>query len=327
MTIVIFSESQDIHAQSVIAQLRRMGQEDVRLLDFRDFPLRMSVNMRIRNGAGSDYRLTFPDGAQVPMSEIRSLWWRRPQAFGLPDQGMPPHARHFAMTEAATAFQGMWQASEALWVNDIVRDAAAAHKPWQLELARQIGLAIPDTLISNEPDRVRAFWSEHQGDIIYKPFLQTYHSWRETRRLKPEELPLLDSVRLAPVIFQKLVPGAADLRVTVIGSEIFPAAVDLRKMEYKLDVRLNQQAYEKHALPIEVQERLLVLMRRLGLEYGAIDLRLTPDGQYVFFEVNPAGQFLFVERACGHPISAALATHLARGRSGAVGQPRVVRAA
>jgi glutathione synthase/RimK-type ligase-like ATP-grasp enzyme len=58
-------------------------------------------------------------------------------------------------------------------------------------------------------------------------------------------------------------------------------------------------------------------MRRLGLEYGAIDLRLTPDGDYVFFEVNPGGQFLFVEHACGLPISAALAAHLARGRRGA----------
>jgi glutathione synthase/RimK-type ligase-like ATP-grasp enzyme len=59
-------------------------------------------------------------------------------------------------------------------------------------------------------------------------------------------------------------------------------------------------------------------MRRLGLEYGAIDLRLTPDGEYVFFEVNPAGQFLFVEHACGLPISAALAARLAAGREGSV---------
>lgn len=316
MTIFIISEPQDIHAQSVMAALTRMGETDVRLVDFRDFPLRMSLTMRQGNGHPSDFSLTFPDGRRVPMAEVKSVWWRRPQTFGLPAQGMAPHARHFAMTEAATAFQGMWQASEALWVNDVVRDAAAAHKPWQLEVARQIGLSIPETLITNDPDQVRTFWSEHGGEIIYKPFLQTFHSWRETRRLRREELATVDSVRLAPVIFQKLVPGVADLRVTVIGSEIFPAAVDLRKMEYKLDVRLNQQAYEKHELPVAVQEKLLMLMRRLGLEYGAIDLRQTPQGDYVFFEVNPAGQFLFVEHACDMPISAALALLLARGKVG-----------
>jgi glutathione synthase/RimK-type ligase-like ATP-grasp enzyme len=244
---------------------------------------------------------------------VRSFWWRRPQPYGLPP-GLAPHAHHFALTELSTALQGMWQASDALWVNDIVRDAAAAHKPWQLELARQIGLSIPDTLITTDPDNARAFWEARGGEVVYKPFLQTYHSWRETRRLCEEDLALIDNVRLAPVIFQSLVPGVADLRVTVIGSEILAAAVNLERMEYKLDVRLNQQAYERHELPAAISEKLLLLMRRLGLEYGAIDLRLTPDGDYVFFEVNPAGQFLFVEHACGLPISAAMAAHLARGR-------------
>ena len=70
------------------------------------------------------------------MESVTACWWRRPQGFTLP-QGMAPHAHHFALTELSTAFQGMWQCSEALWVNDVVRDAAAAHKPWQLDMARR----------------------------------------------------------------------------------------------------------------------------------------------------------------------------------------------
>jgi glutathione synthase/RimK-type ligase-like ATP-grasp enzyme len=314
MTILIISEPQDVHTQSVMAALARMGEPDVRILDFRDFPQRMTLAMYLKSRRQSSFGLSFPDGQWVPMESVKSVWWRRPQGFGLPATGMDPLARHFAMTEAATAFQGMWQASDALWINDVVRDAAAAHKPWQLEIARQIDLAIPDTLITNDPDRVRGFLAEHSGNVVYKPFLQTYHSWRETRLLSHSDLAMLESVRLAPVIFQQLVPGVADLRVTVIGTEIFAAAADLGKLEYKLDVRLNQQAYDKHELPAATREKLLMLMRRLGLEYGAIDLRLTPEGEYVFFEVNPAGQFLFVEHACGHPIAAALAAHLARGK-------------
>jgi len=316
MTVVIFTEPTDVHAQSVIRELARAGESDVRILDFRDVPQRVTIDMALSNARGSGFALTMPDGRRLQLEQVRSFWWRRPQAYALP-AGMPPQAQHFALTELSTALQGMWQASEALWVNNIVRDAAAAHKPWQLELARRVGLSIPDTLITTNPDNVRAFWEARGGEVIYKPFLQTFHSWRETRQLKREELALLDSVRIAPVIFQSLVPGAADLRVTVIGSEIFSAAVDLRKMEYKLDVRLNQQAYERHELPPAVGDKLLTLMRQLGLEYGAIDLRLTPEGEYVFFEVNPAGQFLFVEHACGLPISAGLAAHLARGRAGA----------
>lgn len=313
MSILIVSEPQDLHAQAVLRELARLGQE-AHLLDFRDFPERMFLDMRLESGGKSAFNLCFQDGARIPMDSVRAAWWRRPQPFGLPVQGMEQMARHFALTETATAFQGMWQASRCLWVNDIVRDAAASHKVWQLDQASRIGLAIPDTRITSNPAVVRRFWEELHGEVVFKPFLQTFHSWRETRRLTGKELAALDSVRLAPVIFQRLVPGAADLRVTVIGSEVFSAAADLTKMEYQLDVRLNQQAYEQHRLPVEIQDKLLRLMRCLGLEYGAIDLRLTPEGEYVFFEVNPAGQFLFVEYACGLPITAALAKHLAAGK-------------
>ncbi|HVE01713.1 MAG TPA: hypothetical protein VNB78_08495 [Sphingomicrobium sp.] len=317
MTIVVFSEPTDVHAQSVIRELAKAGESDVRLVDLRDVPQRASVTMAFSNAHGSGFELAIGNGPPVRLDAVQSFWWRRPQTFVLPG-GMDANSQHFALTELSTAFQGLWQCTTGLWINDPVRDSAAAHKPWQLETARDVGLAIPDTLMTTDPEKVRAFWESRRGEVIYKPFLQTFHSWRETRQLKREELALLDSVRLAPVIFQSLVPGAADLRVTIIGDEIFPAAVDIDKMEYKLDVRLNQQAYERHQLPADVGAKLLELMRRLGLEYGAIDLRLTPDGEYVFFEVNPAGQFLFVEHACGLPISAALAARLAAGREGSV---------
>jgi len=314
MTILIVSEPQDVHAQAVMTALARRGERDVRLLDFRDFPTRMTLGMRLGPARPGRFALRFADGAVVDLSQVKSVWWRRPQSFGLPSEGLAPEARHFALSETATAFQGMWQASRALWVNDVVRDAAASHKPWQLEVAREVGLAIPETLITNDPQAALAFFTDHGGEVVYKPFLQTWHAWRETRKLSREEIRLLPAVRTAPVIFQRLVPGAADLRVTVIGDRVLAAAVDLAKLEYKLDVRLNQQAYEPHALPTEVERRLLALMRRLGLEYGAIDLRQTPEGSYVFFEVNTAGQFLFVEHACGLPIADTLAARLAEGR-------------
>lgn len=312
MSIVIFSEPTDVHAQAVTRELERLG-ESVRLIDLRDLPQRMGVSMALSNAHGSGFALTPGGGERLRLEAVTSFWWRRPQPFQLP-QGLSPQAQQFALTELATAIQGMWQANEALWVNDIVRDAAAAHKPFQLETARRLGLAIPDTLITTDPAEVRAFWEARRGEVVFKPFLQTFHSWRETRRLTREDLRRIETVRLAPVIFQALVPGAADLRVTVIGDEVLAGAADLSKMEYKLDVRLNQQAYERHALPVRIGEKLIALMRRLGLEYGAIDLRLTPEGEYVFFEVNPAGQFLFVEHAAGLPISAALAAHLHAGR-------------
>jgi glutathione synthase/RimK-type ligase-like ATP-grasp enzyme len=310
--IVIISSPDDVHAQAVIAELDRMGHAH-RLLNLADFPTKLRLTARL-DGKRSDFALTFADGFHLPMEEVTGVWWRRPQAFGFPAELKDPAHRHFAQSEAVTAFQGMYQASEALWVNNVVRDAAAAHKPWQLKLAREVGLAIPETLITNDPEEARAFWALHPGKVIYKPFLQTYHAWRETRLLKPGEVALAEAVQLTPVLFQRYVPAVCDLRVTAIGDRLFPAAA--RAEQYEVDIRFNVDAkYQPHALPQEVEEKLLTLMGRLGLEYGAIDLRLTPQGEYVFLEVNPAGQFLYVERATAQPIAQALAEHLVRGEA------------
>lgn len=314
--ILIISAPEDIHAQAVMRELAKQGQSGVRMLNFSDFPTRLSLSIRMDGNGHRDFSLNFP-GEKISMDAVRAAWWRRPQPFGIPPSVKDPNVRHFAMSEAATAFQGMWQASRALWVNNILRDAAAAHKPWQLAMAKEAGLAVPETLITNDPAEARAFWAAFPGEVVYKPHTASLHAWRETRILKPQEQAFAESVRLAPVIFQKYVPGT-DLRITAIGERLFPAEADTKGGEYQPDVRLNTNlTYRTHKLPATVAEKLLRLMRRLGLEYGAIDMRLTPEGQYVFLEVNPAGQFLYVEMATGMPIAAALAEHLASGRASA----------
>jgi glutathione synthase/RimK-type ligase-like ATP-grasp enzyme len=311
--IIIISEPADVHAQAVIKELETLGVKDVRILNFQDFPTKMSLAMKITNYSDSEFIVNFPDGRAVSMDEVISVWWRRPQAFGIP-QKMAPAARQFAMTETATAFQGMWQSTATLWVNDILRDAAASHKPWQLELAKQLGLRVPDTLMTNDPVAAKTFWQKYPGSVVYKCFVETYHSWRETRILKPEEEKLAGNIRLAPVIFQEYIPAAVDLRITAIGPKLMAAEAHSQQGEYKIDVRLNNDIpYKPHQLPDDVERKLLKMMRRMGLEYGAIDMRLTPEGEYVFLEVNPAGQFLYVEYAAGIPISRELAAHLATG--------------
>jgi glutathione synthase/RimK-type ligase-like ATP-grasp enzyme len=308
--ILIISADEDIHAQAVMRELAQRGHYAARMLNLSEFPMRMAMNMRLDNNGRQDFELRFPDRTAVRMDEVTSVWWRRPQPFGIPPEVRDPAVRHFAISEAATAFQGMWQSSRALWVNNIMRDAAAAHKPWQLTVAKSLGLRVPETLITNDPQEARQFWAALPREVVYKPFTASLRSWRETRLLQPEEEKLVESVRLAPVIFQKYVPGR-DLRITAIGDRLFPAEADAQSGEYEVDVRLNAGLpYRSHTLPAEIGEKLLRLMRALGLEYGAIDMRLSPEGEYVFFEVNPAGQFLYVEMATGMKIAAALAEHL-----------------
>ncbi|MGE4330077.1 MAG: alpha-L-glutamate ligase, partial [Diaphorobacter sp.] len=110
-----------------------------------------------------------------------------------------------------------------------------------------------------------------------------------------------------------------DLRVTVIGDAIFAAEIDARDSDYPTDMRMviGQAKIRAVELPASLADRLRALMRRLGLVYGAIDLKQDARGDYYFLEVNPAGQWLFAESRAGLAITQAHADAL---RQMAIGQ-------
>jgi glutathione synthase/RimK-type ligase-like ATP-grasp enzyme len=176
-------------------------------------------------------------------------------------------------------------------------------------VARALGLRLPRTLVTNSPEAARKFIDEvGLGRTIFKAFLASLEAWRETRLVEQSDLDKLDAVRFAPVIFQEYVEGV-DLRITAVGDRLFAAEIDARSTSYPFDMRMviGEATMQSVKLPPKVQRALLKLQRKLGLTYGAIDMRRTPDGEYIFFEVNPAGQWHFVEHRTGLQISQAIA--------------------
>ena len=125
---------------------------------------------------------------------------------------------------------------------------------------------------------------------------------------------MIDSVRLAPVIFQRFIKAEADVRITIFGDDIQAAEIVASRDSYQYDYRVDLEAVTMRStkLPQEIEAKLLRLMERLGLVYGAIDMRRTADGDYVFLEINPAGEFLFVEQRTGLRLTEAMAALLAR---------------
>ena len=310
--ILVISHARDEHARSVLERLAERGAEAA-LVDLADFPTAMSLSL-LYDGADSEYELRLADGRRLALADVRSVWWRRPQAFRLHSDLTESSHREFAWTECLEAVSGLWRAVEARWMNPPTQDQDAARKAYQLHVARRLGLRIPETLISNDPDRARDFVARHGiGRTIYKAFSATESQWRETRVVRDGEDELLDSVRYAPVIFQEYVEAEVDLRVTVVGDEVFPAAVYSQDSGYKVDYRMDmgRSRIEPTTLPTPVRDELLALMRTLGIAYGAIDLRRTPQGEHVFLEVNPAGQWLFIETRTGQPITEAVTRFLA----------------
>lgn len=308
--ILAISYPGEDHTADVLQRLEAKGHE-VCLINLGDFPAKKGIALHWASDLKPTYCVDGPNGP-LDLSRLQVGWWRRVTPFTV-DEAVNASMHPFALSETTQAIHGMLDALPCRWVNPRGADDAAHHKPYQWAVAHEVGLTLPRTLVTNQPEQARQFiQSVGVGKTIFKAFLASFEDWRETRLVEAEDVDRLDLVRFAPVIFQEYVEGV-DLRITVIGEQIFAAEIDARQTSYPVDMRMvvGESVVRPVELPAPIARKLLALQRRLGLDYGAIDMRRTASGEYVFFEVNPAGQWLFVEQHTGMPISQAMADYLA----------------
>lgn len=302
--ILIISHPDDIHARAVLDHLGQMG-APAQLLNLGRFPKAARLVLRY-DAHTSQMGWSDDDGTVIDLDTVGAVWWRRPQPLAF-EPGLK--AQDFAASECAEALAGMWQAMPAVWMNPPVLDEAASRKSWQLRLAGQLGLDPPETIITTCPQTARAFIAKC-GDVICKPFAGSLRHWRETRRIREAELAEIEQLRHAPAILQQRIEGR-DIRVTVVGRQVFAAEIDTSAGSYPDDFRMNDNvSIRPVALPKPTVSAIHILMEYLGLVYGALDFRKQPDGRLRFLEINPAGQFLFVEEQTGQPIARTMASEL-----------------
>ena len=307
--IVAISHDGDDHAAPVLEALRGLGTRAV-LFDVATFPARSALALDY-GGRRRRWTLEGP-GFSIAVEDVTGVWWRRPRLLQA-EPGLPAEHEDFALRQADEALSGLAASLPARWVNHPWRDAAASHKPFQLAAAERAGLRLPRTLVTNDPARARSFLAAARGKrVVHKALHATPEDWHTTRMVGPEDRRRLPALRLAPVILQEYVPGV-DVRVTAVGGALFAAAIDARETASPHDFRpvYDDARVEPLELPAVLAGRLRALLAELGLSYAAIDLRRREDGEYVFLEVNPSGQWLFVERRTGLPITGAVAALLA----------------
>ena len=303
--ILVVSHPADDHAVAVLAALERSGHAAV-LFDTGSFPIRAHLTQRFSD-SGRSFEFS-TEGRTLDLTDCRVGWWRRPQSFTMQPE-LAGDAVSFTYSECHEAVAGLWPSLDIRWVNPPALDELAHHKPYQLAVAQEVGLPIPRTVITNSPDVAREFIAELAPQrTVFKTFLASPECWRETRVIRADELKLLDAVSLAPVIFQEYVAAAGDVRVTVVGDKMFAAEIRAAQGGYDIDYRMDiaGASFQPTDIDTETQKGIRGLMERLGLVYGAIDLRRTKTGD-VFLEINPAGEWLFVEGRTGQPITLALA--------------------
>ncbi|MFF8835610.1 RimK family alpha-L-glutamate ligase [Streptomyces sp. NPDC015130] len=300
--IGILAPEADVHARAVAREVSRLGGDSV-ILDTRR-PHEQSWQWRV----GKPPTIRTYGGVTLSVMELGAIWIRRAYGARPPDFVRHPDDRAFARNEWGHLLDAVLADTPAELVNRPSADLGAT-KPRQLEAARRSGLPVPDTLISNDPAQVVEFVAGHHGKVIHKALSSPQHLMIDTRRWDPRDARLLDTLPLAPVIFQEEITGAFDIRANVIGDRILAAR--FATADSPVDTRLDLGApCETYELPAGTHEALLRFMKELGLDFGAVDLKVDDEGRHVFLEVNPSGQFLFVEVLTGLPISEAVARFL-----------------
>jgi hypothetical protein len=332
--ILILTDRSDEHAQLVATRLRDRD-EHVVLLDHGCFPAQMRIS--VKHGTTHLPRYTVRSNREtLELDDCTAIWFRRPTA-PTPHDAIGDHtARRLVQADCRSFLHDFWDSLVCLWVpappSVVMRTQL---KVSQLRLARELGFELPPTLITNSPEDFLDFYREHDGHIVSKlAGLGFFHIsdldhtfCRYTEPVTKRDVGYAQSVRYCPVIFQAYVRKRLELRITVVGEQLFAAEIHSQKTHHtRHDWRrydLDETPHYPHALPSDVAERCVRLVQRLGLCYGAVDMVLTPEGQYVFLELNPSGQYLWIEQLTGLPITDALCDLLVTGKRERVATPEL----
>lgn len=341
----------------VAAVIRKLTDKNVPWFRFNTetFPLIFKISLHCSNH--NEVYATLSDGNNiVDTRQITSVWYRR---FGdlLLNAGIADYEERFVRSECSSLLHSLFGQIKCFSVNPRQSENQANVKVYQLQVAKQVGLSVPLTLITNQPDEVRSFVANHLGPVLFKPIAgpavgggparltkeieQAYAGQFVLPPAQPVDSPgqmsyavfskiltseymeQIDRIAACPVVFQAYIEKHLELRITIVGEAIFAAEIHSQEYEdTKIDWRYSAMSpnamptHKIHNLPDEVSNKLLSLMKHLGLVFGCIDMILTPEGEYVFLEVNPGGQWGWVEKLTGMPITDALTDMLIRGSAG-----------
>lgn len=268
------------------------------------------------NGEGLRFRYK---GREMRLGPEDAIWYRRARiGEKLPE--MDPQLRHGALLESKALLYGAIGAAPCFVIDPPHLVRSNEHKPRQLHIARELGLDIPRSLMTNDPEEARAFIESCPGGVVAK-MLSAFPVFDDqgveqvvfTTLLTSEHLDKLDGLRYSPMVFQERIRKKLELRITVIGNRLFTAAVDSEKTDGAvIDWRARGvtllQSWREYALPADIERRLGQYMDRIGLQYSAIDVIVDPDGRHIFLEANPAGECFWMQYNAPHfPLSTALA--------------------
>lgn len=321
MTTLIITGRDDVHADAVIPLLEtKDSSRTVIRLNTED--LATTAQFSLTSGAWdgdfalSDARRSFR------LSDIRTVWYRKPSPVRASSTIRSEPAAAFAISEYGAWLRSVYDLlAGRFWVSGYWNIRQAGQKLPNLRLAASLGLTTPHTLVTNRVEEARSFAERCNWNVLVKPFaLESFKldradavSWDVFASTFNREAfeSMGDTIRFAPTMLQEYVPKDIELRVTVVGREVFCTAIESQSHPQAVEdwraVDVELLAHHPFPLPDELKAKLLAFNRAYGLEFSTFDIIIDKEGRYVWLECNPNGQWRWIETLTGQPIAAAIA--------------------
>ena len=316
--ILIVTNSYDLHVDLIVPILTELGHAPFRL-NLDQFPKHYTLSQQFINATLSGTLTNTDTDDTIDIDQISAVWMRKPADYSYLSAELSKQELAFAKDETTHALFSFIYCLDCYWIGHPLAMRGSMWKGEQLKRAQQIGFLVPDTLITNSPNLVSHFIQLANADeqpnatsgLIYKtmssPDLASERvseddviaTGLDTTLITNEMHEYLDAVALIPCQFQQYIDKQYELRITVIGDTVFAARINSQEdSRTQIDSRdmSAEISYSAYQLPNEIRERCLQFVRSYDLNFAAIDMIVTPNGDYIFLENNPNGQFLYVEQ-------------------------------
>ena len=320
--ILILSNKWDLTVDFVVSELRRRGQDYLRI-NTEDLALgEATISL-------PEFHIWVTKGAQKHdlTEDVHVIWNRRPgRPFdSVPPEEQPPNStQRFVNEQWFCWLEALQLLPDVLWINHPLANCQMENKVRQLRLASEGGFSVPSTIVSNDAAAARSHLERYENRVIAKalfsPLIQETDQdyFIFTNLVREIESDDDCAIRVSPCIFQEPIVPKIDYRVTVVGDEVIPVRIEPgNRGEVDLDWRTQEDGLRFHrcSLPDEVENLCLSFVKRSGLVFGALDL-LEQDGRFFFLEINPNGEWGWLQKPNGIPIAETLCDLMVRQDKG-----------
>ena len=312
MSVLIITSKDDVTVDFIVKELKERKSNYYRL-NTDDLPKVVSIHFDINNNTYEVFDRF--KNKRINLLSFDSVYFRRPEISNLNHIiGINNQELNYLRNELLYVFEGIYKIlRNKYWLNNVFKIREAENKIYQLQVAQDIGFQIPDSLVSNQHDKIASFYNYNQTDCIVKPI--------KTGNMKDLEAPKVifttkinselinlnpERIESFPVLMQDNIKKIYDLRITVVGNDVYTAQIHSQNdIETSIDWRKGDKVHKisKHNLPSDIKNKCILITKQLSLSFSAIDMVIDEKYNYVFLEVNPNGQWAWIEKRLGLPIS------------------------